>query len=77
MKHGHHRRKDKLYIADDFIDGYYCTENGELNEKTLLYVFDFFVGCVNGVQHICAQTVAIHHIEKYVTFDSDPFLFQD
>ena len=30
------------------------------------------VGCVDGVQRVCAQIVVILHIETFVTFDYDP-----
>ena len=61
---------DTLYIVDDFKDGF-TLNRGKLNDKILLYVFLVFVGCVDGVQCICARMVAIH-TETLLTFHFDP-----
>ena len=45
--------------------------------KILLYAC-YFVGCVNGVQRVCARIVAILYIKTFMTFDDlDPRLFHN
>ena len=43
-------------------------------ENLTLCISFFFVGCVDSVLHVCAQMVAILHIETFVTFDFNPSL---
>ena len=66
MKNDNHPRADMLYFVVYFID------DNSYFKKYCMRFFLFFVGCVNGVQCVCAQIVAILHIETFVTFDFDP-----
>ena len=51
-----------------------ATLKSKLNGKLSLHGFRFLVRYVDDVQLVCAQKVAILHMETFVTFDFDSSL---
>ena len=43
-------------------------------DKSLLFAFRLFVGCLDGVQCVCARMLAILHTETFMSFHFDPSL---
>ena len=47
----------------------FTLKRGKVKDKILLYAFLLFVGCVDGVQSVCARIVAILHTETLKACD--------
>ena len=69
--------QDTLSSIDNFIDGDFHTKKRETNNKILLYAFLLSVRCIDNVQCVCAQMVAVLRTETFITFHLTPFFFQE